>query len=89
MPPHPPHSTPAVRATSTLAPALLPSATPSDAPPVPSSPQLTQFAEIIEMENPDLYCWLTGQQDVPDDISNPLLRTLCAPSLPTSLLSRV
>ena len=45
--------------------------------------QLTQFAEIIEMENPDLYCWLTGQQDVPDDISNPLLRTLCAPSLPT------
>ncbi|EOD29218.1 hypothetical protein EMIHUDRAFT_434617 [Emiliania huxleyi CCMP1516] len=50
VPPHPPHSTPA----------------------------LTQFAEIIEMENPDLYCWLTGQQDVPDDISNPLLRTLCA-----------
>jgi len=47
--------------------------------------QLTQFAEIIEMENPDLYCWLTGQQDVPDDISNPLLRTLCAPPLPTSL----
>ena len=64
---------------------LFPSATPSDAPPVPSSPQLTQFAEIIEMENPDLYCWLTGQQDVPDDISNPLLRTLCAPSLPTPL----
>ena len=51
----------------------------------PVSVQLTQFAEIIEMENPDLYCWLTGQQDVPDDISNPLLRTLCAPSLPTPL----
>jgi len=50
-----------------------------------SEDQLTQFAEIIEMENPDLYCWLTGQQDVPDDISNPLLRTLCAPPLPTSL----
>ena len=87
MPPHPPHSTPAVRATSTLAPAfsLCHTLRRASCPLLPASVQLTQFAEIIEMENPDLYCWLTGQQDVPDDISNPLLRTLCAPSLPTPL----
>ena len=30
------------------------------------------------MENPDLYKMLTGQQAVPDDVANPLLRTLCA-----------
>merc|ERR1740130_637211 len=39
--------------------------------------QLNQFQEVIDMENPDLYVWLTGQQPVPDDVPNPLLRVLC------------
>ena len=40
--------------------------------------ELQQFQEVIDMENPDLYKMLTGQQAVPDDVANPLLRTLCA-----------
>jgi len=40
--------------------------------------QLQQFDQILEMENPDLYKWFTGQQAVPDEVDNPLLRTLCA-----------
>ena len=39
--------------------------------------QLNEFQEIIDMENPDLFKWLTGQAPVPDDVGNPLLRTLC------------
>ena len=40
-------------------------------------PALRQFQEIVDMENPDLYRWLTGQDEVPDEVNNPLLRTLC------------
>ena len=39
--------------------------------------ELQQYQEIIDMENPDLYRWLTGQDPVPDTVDNPLLRTLC------------
>ena len=39
--------------------------------------ELAQFQAVIDMENPDLYKWLTGQADVPDEVENPLLRTLC------------
>ena len=39
--------------------------------------ELLQFQEIIDMENPDLYRWLTGQDAVPDSVENPLLRRLC------------
>jgi len=39
--------------------------------------ELTQFEEVLDMENPDLYKWLTGQTPVPDDVENPLLRALC------------
>ena len=39
--------------------------------------ELQQFQDIIDMENPDLYRWLTGQDAVPDTIDNPLLRRLC------------
>ena len=29
---------------------------------------LDQFAEVLDMENPDLYKWLTGQAPVPDEV---------------------
>jgi succinate dehydrogenase flavin-adding protein (antitoxin of CptAB toxin-antitoxin module) len=38
---------------------------------------LEQFQEIIDLENPDLYRWLTGQAPVPDDVDNSLLLKLC------------
>eukprot|EP00316_Scyphosphaera_apsteinii_P006248 CAMPEP_0119306288 /NCGR_PEP_ID=MMETSP1333-20130426/7073_1 /TAXON_ID=418940 /ORGANISM="Scyphosphaera apsteinii, Strain RCC1455" /LENGTH=83 /DNA_ID=CAMNT_0007309545 /DNA_START=223 /DNA_END=474 /DNA_ORIENTATION=+ len=38
---------------------------------------LEHFAEVLEMENPDLYKWLTGQQAIPQEVHNPVLRTLC------------
>merc|ERR1740130_647381 len=31
-------------------------------------PGLDQFAEVLDMENPDLYKWLTGQAPVPDEV---------------------
>mmetsp|Transcript_17296 Transcript_17296/g.52289 ORF Transcript_17296/g.52289 Transcript_17296/m.52289 type:complete len:142 (+) Transcript_17296:29-454(+) len=40
--------------------------------------ELVQFSHIIDMENPDLYKWLTGQAEVPAEVNNPLLRKLCA-----------
>ena len=40
--------------------------------------ELDEFAEVLDMENPDLYNWLTGQKPVPGDVRNPLLRKLCA-----------
>ena len=45
--------------------------------PALDGPKLQQFQQIIDMENPDLYKWLTGQADVPSDVDNPLLRQLC------------
>lgn len=30
--------------------------------------QLQQFQEIIDLENPDLFRWLTGQTAVPDEV---------------------
>ena len=39
--------------------------------------ELMQFQEIIDMENPDLFKWLTGQTPVPEDVGNPLLVKLC------------
>lgn len=30
--------------------------------------ELKQYAELLEMENPDLYKWLTGQEPVPDEV---------------------
>merc|ERR1712146_491371 len=39
--------------------------------------ELQQFHELLNMENPDLYKWLTGQTPVPDDVQNDLLRKLC------------
>jgi len=39
--------------------------------------ELAQFEELLDMENPDLYKWLTGQSPVPDDVNNALLRVLC------------
>ena len=39
--------------------------------------QLQQYQQVIDMENPELFKWLTGQEPVPADINNPLLRSLC------------
>lgn len=39
--------------------------------------ELQQYQEIIDMENPDLFRWLTGQEEVPAEIGNPLLIRLC------------
>ena len=30
--------------------------------------ELQQFQDIIDMENPDLYKWLTGQTPVPEEV---------------------
>ena len=30
--------------------------------------ELMQFQSIIDMENPDLFKWLTGQEDVPSEV---------------------
>ena len=49
---------------------------------------LQQFQEIIDMENPDLYRWLTGQDEVPDTINNSLLFELCR-DLKTSVAPKV
>ena len=40
--------------------------------------ELAQFAALLEMDNPDLYKWLTNQEDVPAHVDNDLLRQLCA-----------
>ena len=37
---------------------------------------LEQYAEVLAMENPDLYKWLTGQAPVPDEIKNDVLRRM-------------
>eukprot|EP00658_Telonema_sp_P-2_P050155 TRINITY_DN38200_c0_g1_i2.p1 TRINITY_DN38200_c0_g1~~TRINITY_DN38200_c0_g1_i2.p1 ORF type:complete len:164 (-),score=62.87 TRINITY_DN38200_c0_g1_i2:268-759(-) len=34
--------------------------------------QLRQFEEILDMENPDLFKWLTGQEAVPEEIDSVL-----------------
>ena len=39
--------------------------------------ELEQYQQIIDMENPDLFRWLTGQEDVPAELGNPLLVKLC------------
>lgn len=39
--------------------------------------QLQLFQQVIDMENPDLYRYLTGQEEVPASIENEVLRTLC------------
>lgn len=39
--------------------------------------ELKQFQHILDhMEDPDLYSWLTGQVDVPEDIKNPVLEKI-------------
>ena len=40
--------------------------------------QLKQFQQIIDLENPDLFQWLTGQAAIPDELDNALLHELCA-----------
>jgi len=39
--------------------------------------ELELFQQVIDMENPDLYRYLTGQEEVPASIDNKVLRTLC------------
>jgi len=39
-------------------------------------PELQQFQKVIDMENPDLYRWLTGQDPLPDENDNAVLRML-------------
>ena len=43
-----------------------------------SLPELAGFSEVLDQENPDLYKWLTGQQQPPPDMA----RTLPQPPLP-------
>ena len=38
---------------------------------------LKLFQQVIDMENPDLYRWLTGQDEVPETIENKVLHQLC------------
>ena len=32
---------------------------------------LDEFGEVLAMENPDLYRWMTGQAPVPDEVRSP------------------
>jgi len=34
--------------------------------PAMSMPQLAAFEEVLDIENPDLFKWLTGQEPAPD-----------------------
>ena len=38
--------------------------------PLMNTAELDQFEEVIELENPDLYKWLSGQQPVPAELSD-------------------
>jgi len=39
--------------------------------------QLDHFEEVLELENPDLYKWFTGQAQVPDELKeNPIMAQL-------------
>ena len=40
-------------------------------------PDLKLYQQVIDMENPDLFRWLTGQEEVPADIDNKVLHMLC------------
>ena len=40
--------------------------------------ELQQFQEVIDMENPDLFRWLTGQADVPAEVNNRVLDMMMA-----------
>lgn len=33
--------------------------------------QLSQFADVLKLENPDLFKWLTGQAPVPPEVCAP------------------
>ena len=40
--------------------------------------ELEHFQALLDLENPDLFKWLTGQETVPNSVGNPLLEKLCA-----------
>ena len=40
-------------------------------------PDLKLYQQVIDMENPDLFRWLTGHEEVPADIDNKVLHMLC------------
>jgi len=42
-----------------------------------AEPELHLYQEVIDMENPDLYRWMTGQAPIPAEIDNKVLHRLC------------
>ena len=50
--------------------------------------QLKLFQQVIDLENPDLFQWLTGQAPVPAEVDNPLLRKLCGMHEAATVLTR-
>lgn len=43
-----------------------------------SETQLSQYDEILQHSDPDLYNWLTGQEPVPANFINPVFNLLLA-----------
>ena len=40
--------------------------------------ELHQFAELLTCETPDLFKWVTGQEEVPDEFATPLMARIRA-----------
>jgi antitoxin CptB len=38
--------------------------------------ELTAFEAMLEMQDPDVYDWVTGQKPAPNDVTNPVLLRL-------------
>lgn len=41
-----------------------------------SQEELTQYEEILLHSDPDLYSWISGQEEVPENLLNPVLEKL-------------
>lgn len=44
--------------------------------PTCSSDELKAYEELLVENDPDLYNWISGREDVPDDLQNPVLDKL-------------
>lgn len=43
-----------------------------------SEAELTEFEELSELPDPDLYAWIVGDAEVPSEVDRPLFRRIRA-----------
>lgn len=48
--------------------------------------EVDQYEAILEQSDPDLYSWITGNELVPIEANNEVMRKLCAHTFATELL---